>query len=72
MVTVMAGDDPKPQELSEHQRDQERVEREAIQDSDSEAEAERHRRRADKAGYLRSKLEQQQDADREGATEDRS
>jgi hypothetical protein len=72
MVSVMSGDDPKPQELSEHQRDQERVEREAIQDSGSEAEAERHRRRADKAGYLRNKLEEQQRADRGGAKEDRS
>ena len=66
----MAGDDPKPHELSQHQRDQEQVERDAIQDADSEAEAERHRRRADKAGYLRSKLEEQQRADREAGDDD--
>jgi hypothetical protein len=72
MVTVMAGEDPEPEELSEHQRDQEQAEREAIQQADSEAEAERHRRRADKAGYLRSKLEEQQRADREAPNEDGS
>ena len=67
MVTVMAGDDPEPEELKEHQRDQERLERELIQEADSEAEADRHRRRADKAEYLRTKLEEQQRADRETA-----
>jgi hypothetical protein len=67
MVTVMKGEDPEPEALKEHQRDQEQVERELIQAADSEPEAERHRRRADKAQYLRTKLEEQQRADREAA-----
>jgi hypothetical protein len=65
MVTVMAAEEPEHEELKRHQRDQEQAERELIQQAESEAEAERHRRRADKAGYLRSKLEEQERADRE-------
>jgi hypothetical protein len=70
MVMGMAGTDPEPEQLKQHQSDQEHAERELIQQAESDAEAERHRRRADKAGYLRSKLEEQERADREAGADE--
>ena len=61
----MSGDDPSVEDLRKRQREQERVEREQIPDAGTEAEADRHRRRADKAAYLRRKLEERQRADRD-------
>jgi hypothetical protein len=63
-------DDPSVDQLRSRQLKQERAEREALSDADSQADAERHRRRADKARYLREKLEQRARADQEAATED--
>jgi hypothetical protein len=63
-------EDPSVDELRSRQLDQERAERELLSDAVSEADAERHRRRADKARYLREKLEQRARADDEAATED--
>jgi hypothetical protein len=61
----MSGDDPSVEDLQRRQRQQERLERDQIADADTGAEADRHRRRADKAGYLRRKLEQRQRAERD-------
>jgi hypothetical protein len=48
----MSGDDPSVEDLQRRQRQQERLERDQIAD-------------ADKAGYLRRKLEQRQRAERD-------
>lgn len=61
----MSGDDPSVEDLQRRQRQLERVEREQIDDADTQAEAAGHRRRAEKAGYLRRKLEQRRRAERE-------
>jgi hypothetical protein len=61
----MSGDDPSVEDLRERQRQQERLEREQIPNSETGAEAARHERRADKAAYLRRKLEQRQRAERD-------
>jgi hypothetical protein len=52
-------------ELKKRQLEQEVLEREQLSDADTEAEAERHRRRADKAGYLRQKLEERERSERD-------
>jgi hypothetical protein len=59
------GDDPTTEELRLRQLAQESAEREELAQAQSEADADAHLRRADKASYLRKKLEQQQRADRE-------
>jgi hypothetical protein len=59
----MSGDDRSVEGLRRQQREQEQVERDQIPDSGTEAEVARHRRRADKAAYLRRKLEQRQRAE---------
>jgi hypothetical protein len=61
----MSGDDPSVEDLRQRQREQERVEREQIPNSGTQAEAYRHRRRAEKATYLRRKLEQRQRTERD-------
>jgi hypothetical protein len=61
----MSGDDSSAEHLRRRQRDQERLERDQVDDSDTGAEADRHRRRADKAAYLQRKLEQRQRAERD-------
>ncbi len=61
----MSGEDPSVDDLRRRQREQERLEREQIPDAETGAEADRHRRRADKAAYLRQKLEQRQRAERD-------
>jgi hypothetical protein len=61
----MSGDDPTVEDLRRQQREQERTERDQVTDAHSEADAARHRRRAEKAGYLRRKLEQRQQAERD-------
>ena len=65
----MNEDDPTVDELREQQLAQERVARAALADSHTEEEAQGNLRRADKARYLREKLEQQEQADREASTE---
>jgi len=61
----MSGEDPSVEELRRQQREHERLERDQLAESESGAEADRHRRRADKAAYLRRKLEQRQRAERD-------
>ena len=64
----MSGNDPNhptPAELSEHELEQEKASRDAAEESESEEEARANLRRADKAHYLREKLEQQARADKE-------
>jgi hypothetical protein len=57
-------------ELKERQRDQEVLEREQLSQAQGDADAERHRRRADKAHYLRQKLEQRERSEREAGTDE--
>ncbi len=61
----MSGDEESTEELRLRQLGQERAHRQEVERAPSEADAEAHLRRADKAGYLRQKLEEQQRADRE-------
>jgi len=66
----MPAEDPPTQELKLQQLAQEEAEREQLADADNDADAERHRRRADKAGYLRRKLEERERSEREAGDED--
>jgi hypothetical protein len=66
----VSGDEPTTEKLRLRQLAQERAERAELEQAQSEADADAHLRRADKAGYLREKLEQQQRADRETDTDD--
>ncbi len=66
----MADEDPPTQELKLRQLAQERAEREQVADADNDAEAQRHLRRADKAGYLRRKLEERERSERAAAGDD--
>jgi hypothetical protein len=64
--TIVAGvtdDQPTTQELRRRQQDQERTEREQVAESDTDADADRHRRRAEKAGYLRRKLQEREQSE---------
>jgi hypothetical protein len=61
----MAEPEPTTEKLKVRQHEQETAEHKAIGQSETEAEVEKHQRRADKARYLREKLEEQQRADRE-------
>jgi hypothetical protein len=64
----MDGNDPDertPEELSQHELEQERVSREAAAHAETEEEARVNLRRADKARYLREKLQEQARADEE-------
>jgi hypothetical protein len=61
----MSTDDPPTEELRLRQRSHEEAEREQLADAENEADADRHRRRAEKAGYLRHKLEQRERSERE-------
>ncbi|HET9124539.1 MAG TPA: hypothetical protein VFN65_06615 [Solirubrobacteraceae bacterium] len=54
-----------PQKLSAHEREQERLAREAAAEAESDEEGRVNLRRADKARYLREKLDEQQRADEE-------
>ncbi len=62
-------EEPSVDELKERQLDQELAERELLAKADTDADADRHRRRADKAQYLREKLEQRERADRAAAAD---
>ncbi len=70
IVPGMPGEDPPTQELKLRQLAQERAEREQLTEAENEAAALRHRRRADKASYLRRKLEQRERSEREAAADD--
>lgn len=58
-------EDPTTQELRLEQTRREALEREEAEESPSEDEAEQHARRADKADYLKKKLEERAEAERE-------
>lgn len=57
------------QELRRQQLAQERAERRELASARTDADAEKHLRRADKASYLRQKLEEQEQANRDDDTE---
>ena len=57
--------DSTPEQLSEHELEQERLAREAASQAESDQEARANLRRADKARYLREKLQEQARADEE-------
>jgi hypothetical protein len=61
----MSEDERTTEKLKLRQQEQETAEHRAVSESETEAEGETHKRRADKARYLREKLEQQEQADRE-------
>jgi hypothetical protein len=63
---VVPGDQPNTEELRLRQLDEERAELRELARAQGDADATTHQRRADKAGYLRQKLEEQQRADRDG------
>ncbi len=58
------------EELERRQLAQERAEREALERADSGADARTHERRADKARYLREKLQERERADRDAVDDD--
>ena len=60
----MTEEDPTTQELRIEQLQREATERERADAALDEDEADQHERRADKATYLRQKLEQRADAER--------
>ncbi len=55
------------EELKRRQLAQEQAARAALEEADSRAEAETQKRRAEKARYLREKLQERERADREAA-----
>jgi hypothetical protein len=60
----MTAENPPTEELKLRQLAEERAERERLADAENAVEAQRHRRRADKAGYLRRKLEERERSER--------
>jgi hypothetical protein len=66
----MSEEDPTTQELRVEQFQLEAKERERAETSTEDDEAEQHERRAEKAGYLREKLEERAKAEREAGASD--
>jgi hypothetical protein len=64
-LAAVPEDDPTIEDLKRRQLDVERAERAELADAENEAAADRHRRRADKAHYLREKLEEQATSEHE-------
>jgi hypothetical protein len=60
---VSAGEDPTTKELRIRQEDRESEERRQAERADAEEATEEHARRADKAAYLREKLEERADSE---------
>jgi hypothetical protein len=58
------GGDPSTEELRAEQLERERAEREHAERTELEDDTWQHERRADKAAYLREKLEERADAER--------
>ena len=58
--------DPKTEELQIEQVQRERAERSAADEADLDAEERAHARRADKAAYLREKLEERARSEQDG------
>jgi hypothetical protein len=63
-------EDPTTQELRIEQLKREREERERAEEGVTPDDAEQHERRAEKASYLREKLEQRAEAEREAGRAD--
>jgi hypothetical protein len=63
-------EDPTTQELRIEQLQRERAEREQAAEGVTPDDTEQHERRADRASYLREKLEERAAAEREAARED--
>ena len=59
-------EEPTTQELRERQLERERVEREDAEVSPDPQDTQAHERRADKARYLRRKLEEREESERDG------
>jgi hypothetical protein len=70
IVHSMTAEDPPTQELKLRQLAQERAERERLADAENEVDADRHLRRADKATYLRRKLEERERSERAAGLDD--
>jgi hypothetical protein len=66
----MADENAEVEELKRRQLAQEQAEREALEKAQSSADARTHERRADKARYLREKLQEREQADREASEDD--
>jgi hypothetical protein len=64
----MDDEDPTTQELRVEQLARERVERESAERAPTPDAAEQHGRRAEKAGYLREKLEERAAAERDSSS----
>jgi hypothetical protein len=62
--------DPSTEKLEALQRERETAERERAENSHDEQEFAEHNRRADKAGYLRRKLEERAESEREATERD--
>jgi hypothetical protein len=58
-------EDPTTRELRNQQLEREQAEREEAEEAPSEDGTEKHERRAEKAEYLREKLEERADAERD-------
>jgi hypothetical protein len=66
----MVDKDPDVDALKRRQLAQEQTAREALEHAETPAEAEKQERRADKARYLREKLQERERADRRADEED--
>jgi hypothetical protein len=66
----MVDKDPDVDALKRRQLAQEQTAREALEHAEAPAEAEKQERRADKARYLREKLQERERADRRADEED--
>jgi hypothetical protein len=58
--------DPKTEELSTDQVEREAIERESARHSELQSERDAHRRRADKAAYLKEKLDERAESEKNG------
>ena len=67
----MSDEDPTTEELRLSQLRRERAEREEASNAPAPSETEQHERRAEKAEYLRRKLEERAEAERRAAREHR-
>lgn len=66
----MSDDEAEVQRLKDQQLAQEQAARDALDQAETEADLQTQLRRADKAHYLREKLQEREQADREAAGED--
>jgi hypothetical protein len=69
---MSSGEDPTTQELRVNQLKRELEERDRAEEADREPETDTHDRRAMKAEYLRAKLDERAEAERQAAAEDES